>query len=32
MTRLGGAVDYLPGQRGAAFRVILPAQVALAAQ
>lgn len=32
MTRLGGAVDYLPGQRGAAFRVILPAQAALAAQ
>ncbi len=32
MTRLGGAVEYLPGQGGAAFRVTLPEQVALAAQ
>ncbi len=32
MTRLGGAVDYLPGQGGAAFRVTLPEEVALAAQ
>ncbi|GAA6178571.1 MULTISPECIES: ATP-binding protein [unclassified Shimia] len=32
MTRLGGTVDYLPGQGGAAFRVTLPEQVALAAQ
>lgn len=32
MTRLGGSVDYLPGQGGAAFRVTLPEQVAMAAQ
>ncbi|WP_412554491.1 ATP-binding protein [Shimia sp. MIT1388] len=32
MTRLGGAVEYLPGQGGAAFRVTLPEEVALAAQ
>jgi Na+/proline symporter/nitrogen-specific signal transduction histidine kinase len=32
MTRLGGTVDYLPGQGGAAFRVILPNSAALAAQ
>lgn len=32
MSRLGGEITYLPGQGGAAFRVILPANVALAAQ
>ncbi|SEP93945.1 hypothetical protein SAMN05428995_10281 [Loktanella sp. DSM 29012] len=32
MTRLGGEIMYLPGQGGAAFRVSLPAQVAIAAQ
>ena len=32
MARLGGTVSYLPGQGGAAFRVILPAKVAIAAQ
>jgi len=32
MTRLGGAVEYLPGQGGAAFRVTLPEEAALAAQ
>lgn len=32
MTRLDGAVEYLPGQGGAAFRVTLPEEVALAAQ
>lgn len=32
MARLGGTVSYLPGQGGAAFRVGLPDQVALAAQ
>ncbi|MCP4209236.1 MAG: sodium:solute symporter [Shimia sp.] len=32
MTRLEGAVEYLPGQGGAAFRVTLPEEVALAAQ
>ncbi len=32
MTRLGGAISYLPGQGGAAFRVVLPQAAALAAQ
>jgi hypothetical protein len=32
MARLGGDVSYLPGQGGAAFRVTLPAALALAAQ
>ena len=32
MRRLGGEITYLPGQRGAAFRVILPEAQALAAQ
>jgi signal transduction histidine kinase len=32
MGRLGGAVDYLPGQGGAAFRVTLPAPEALVAE
>ncbi|WP_243612046.1 ATP-binding protein [Shimia aestuarii] len=32
MARLGGSVSYLPGQGGAAFRVILPASSAMAAQ
>ena len=32
MARLGGQVTYLPGQGGAAFRVILPLQERLAAQ
>ncbi|WP_238367395.1 ATP-binding protein [Mesobacterium pallidum] len=32
MTRLGGDITYLPGQGGAAFRVRLPAHLALAAQ
>ncbi|MBE1292931.1 MAG: sodium:solute symporter [Rhodobacteraceae bacterium] len=32
MTRLGGTVEYLPGQGGAAFRVTLPEEAALAAQ
>ncbi|MTJ04177.1 MAG: sodium:solute symporter [Sediminimonas qiaohouensis] len=32
MMRLGGAITYLPGQGGAAFRLSLPARVALAAQ
>ena len=32
MARLGGAIVYLPGQGGAAFRVILPERSALAAQ
>ncbi|KUF10294.1 sensor histidine kinase [Pseudoponticoccus marisrubri] len=32
VTRLGGEILYLPDQRGAAFRVILPAPQALAAQ
>ena len=32
MGRLGGAVDYLPGQGGAAFRVTLPEPEAIAAQ
>ncbi|GGG81994.1 sodium:solute symporter [Salipiger pallidus] len=32
MTRLGGGISYLPGQGGAAFRVVLPADLAMAAQ
>ncbi|HBM61752.1 MAG TPA: sodium:solute symporter [Citreicella sp.] len=32
VTRLGGEIAYLPGQGGAAFRVVLPADLALAAQ
>nr|MDJ0823547.1 HAMP domain-containing sensor histidine kinase [Paracoccaceae bacterium] len=32
MTRLAGAISYLPGQGGAAFRVELPADIAVAAQ
>ena len=32
MARLGGAITYLPGQGGTAFRVSLPAEVAMAAQ
>ena len=32
MARLGGSVSYLPGQGGAAFRVSLPQNVAMAAQ
>lgn len=32
MTALGGDVTYLPGQGGAAFRVTIPAAVAMAAQ
>ncbi len=32
MLRLGGSVDYLPGQGGAAFRVTLPRAEAMAAQ
>ena len=32
MTRLGGQITYLPGQSGAAFRVVLPATVILANQ
>jgi Na+/proline symporter/nitrogen-specific signal transduction histidine kinase len=32
MTRLGGAISYLPGQTGAAFRVILPLKTRIAAQ
>ncbi|MDA7425589.1 sensor histidine kinase [Thalassococcus lentus] len=32
MTRLGGEITYLPGQGGAAFRVVLPRPMALAAQ
>ncbi|SFQ97648.1 sensor histidine kinase [Poseidonocella sedimentorum] len=32
MTRLGGSVSYLPGQEGAAFRVILPLRAQMAAQ
>ncbi len=31
MTRIGGSVAYLPGQGGAAFRVVLPADVAVLA-
>ena len=32
MTRLGGQISYLPGQSGAAFRVVLPATAILANQ
>ncbi|KAA2313151.1 sodium:solute symporter [Pseudooceanicola sediminis] len=32
MSRLGGSITYLPGQGGAAFRVTLPLQAAIAAQ
>ncbi len=32
MLRLGGSIRYLPGQGGAAFRVTLPADLAVAAQ
>ncbi|WP_435404827.1 ATP-binding protein [Mesobacterium hydrothermale] len=32
MRRLGGEISYLPGQSGAAFRVELPAELAMAAQ
>ena len=32
MARLGGAILYLPGQQGAAFRVSLPLPVRMAAQ
>ncbi len=32
VTRLGGAISYLPGEGGAAFRVVLPLDQALAAQ
>lgn len=32
MARLGGAVSYLPGQKGAAFRVTLPLVARMAAQ
>ena len=32
MLRLGGTISYLPGQGGAAFRVVLPPPEALAAQ
>ena len=32
MARLGGSITYLPGQQGAAFRVTLPVQGAMAAQ
>ncbi|EPX85621.1 ATP-binding protein [Salipiger mucosus] len=32
MVRLGGNISYLSGQPGAAFRVVLPANIALAAQ
>ncbi|MEP2533828.1 ATP-binding protein [Shimia sp.] len=32
MARLGGEIDYLPGQGGAAFRVVLPTEQAMAAQ
>jgi len=32
MARLGGGIDYLPGQGGAAFRVVLPVADAMAAQ
>ena len=31
MARIGGSVSYLPGQGGAAFRVVLPADVAVLA-
>ena len=32
MTRLGGEISYLPGHAGAAFRVVLPGDIAMAAQ
>ncbi|MBZ8118784.1 sodium:solute symporter [Roseovarius sp. LXJ103] len=32
MARLGGTISYLPGQKGATFRVVLPLQTRLAAQ
>ena len=32
LARLGGAIDYLPGQNGGAFRVTLPRPTAMAAQ
>jgi len=32
VTRLGGEISYLKGQRGAAFRVVLPADIAMAAE
>ncbi|MEM9499481.1 MAG: ATP-binding protein, partial [Pseudomonadota bacterium] len=32
MTRLGGAITYIPGQNGAAFRVTLPVSAPAAAQ
>lgn len=32
MARLGGGISYLPGQRGAAFRVVLPQARAIAAR
>jgi signal transduction histidine kinase len=32
MLRLGGSITYLPGQGGAAFRVILPKSQSIAAQ
>ena len=32
MARLGGEIGYLPAQGGAAFRVVLPADIAMAAQ
>ncbi|WP_010137334.1 sensor histidine kinase [Oceanicola sp. S124] len=32
MARLGGAISYLPGQGGAAFRVVLPQERAIAAR
>ncbi len=31
MATLGGTVSYLPGQRGAAFRVVLPLRIERAA-
>ena len=31
MARLGGSIDYLPGQGGAAFRIVLPEAIAEAA-
>jgi signal transduction histidine kinase len=32
MTRLGGTVDYIPANKGANFRVVLPYRLAMAAQ
>ncbi len=32
VTRLGGEISYLKGQGGAAFRVVLPADIAMAAE